>query len=78
MAVPTLATTQSALTQLFSPALLAQSQVKAAGRWLYILLAEYSSVFVSSYLATLDPNLTVNQAEGYYIAIAQPSTTGST
>jgi hypothetical protein len=35
----------------------------------------YSSAFTSSYLATLDPALTVALAEGFYIATAQSNGT---
>jgi len=63
-----LATIQSQLASVFLNPIIAQTRVKYVGGLLNGLNTYYSSVYVSSYLASLDPNLTINIANGFYIA----------
>jgi hypothetical protein len=73
--VPALATLQSQLSSVFLSSAIPGTRVSYVGMLLNTNRLNYSSAFTSSYLATLDPALTVALAEGFYIATAQSNGT---
>jgi hypothetical protein len=71
-----LATIQSQLASVFLNPIIAQTRVAYVGGLFNGLLTYYSSTYTSSYLASLDPNLTINIANGVYIAKSLSASVG--
>jgi len=62
----------------FASPIIAQTRISYVGGLLNGLNVYYSSTFTSSYLASLDPNLTINIANGVYIAKSLSASVGPT
>jgi hypothetical protein len=73
-----LATIQSQLSAVFLSSIIPQTRVSYVGGLLDSLRTNYPANFTSSYLATLSSDLTLNLAEGFYIARAQANSVGPT